>query len=76
MPHITREQPNCKHPFMRFQIGEARTRTEQFPVYDSGRVIMHRESQTQAQLFHLVGFGDSLKKAELMAKLRNVAEKV
>jgi hypothetical protein len=62
--HVVREYPQAKFPFLRVQIGEMRTRPETFPLYDGGNCIGHRSSGYFVSVFHLLGCGETLKKAK------------
>ena len=67
---IIRENPDCKIPCLRFIVGGYRRKQEQKPVYDGpgwkARVTHHEDSNTVGEVFHVLGFGDTLLKAKAM----------
>ena len=65
--NITREMPNAKYDFLRFQIGRMETRPEQIALLDGKRVIGYRDSSNLVSVFRLLGWGSTMEKAEKMA---------
>lgn len=66
--NITREMPNAKNDFLRFQIGRMETRPEQIALFDGKRIIGYRDGSTLVSVFRLLGWGSTMDKAENMAK--------
>ena len=67
--NIVRDYPKARFPFLRFQIGRMATRPEQVVVWDSTerrRVVGYKPGPINVSVFHLLGFGSTLEKAERM----------
>lgn len=69
-----REFPGAAFPFLRFQVGENRSRCEKWPVWDGARVVGYHDTNVPAGVFHMTGCGATLEDALMMEKLskRNV----
>lgn len=49
---------------MRFQLGRIERRAEKFPTYErSGKLAGHTVTATQAEVFRLIGWGETIEKA-------------
>ena len=59
-----RENPTTKNEFLRYQIGRMETRREQELVYQGSAIIGHRTGTAFVPVFHLLGYGSSLRAAE------------
>ena len=78
---VIKENPNAELNFLRFQVGLRESRPFQVPVFEktqdgieSYRVIGYSDSDRERVLtFHLKGFGPTLKEAQAMAGMANVA---
>ena len=62
------ERPDAQLPLLRFKIGRMEKRGAVFPSYDGNRQIGERVTDYQIDIFHLFGFGETLEKAEAMAR--------
>jgi hypothetical protein len=72
---IVKEVPDCRNEFLRFQVGRMEQRPELFPVLahdgeQGWRVLDHRETGGQVTVFRLLGFGETLARAEAMAGVK------
>jgi hypothetical protein len=80
MPPITktiREFPDAEYAFLRVQIGYHYYRPNRVPIYSGpeGRVIMGWKVEPATEpCFHLLAFGETLAKAELMLRKANAVE--
>lgn len=66
---IIREYPRAVNDFLRFQVGRMQTRSLKIALTDSkNRIVAEREiTDEPVGVFHLLGFGSTLKKAQAMA---------
>jgi hypothetical protein len=67
---ITREYPQSKNEFLRFQVGTIVTRPEQIPIYpEDSKRISHFIAGEPIEIFKILGFGSTEAKAKKMANI-------
>ena len=69
MPDI-KHHPNAKYPFLRFQIGEMRTRPELEPIYLGRLMTKYKTTGRHVSVWHLMGCGSTREKAMEMAGVK------
>ena len=78
---VIKENPNAELDFLRFQVGLTESRPLQLPLFaelsdgvETYRIIGYEDAKYErVQIFHLKGFGPTLKEAQAMAGMANVA---
>lgn len=65
---MVQETPNPQVPSLRFKVGRMEKRDAVYPNYDGNRQIGERHSTDLVPTFHMLGFGETLEKAEAMAR--------
>jgi hypothetical protein len=75
---VIRENKTTKNACLRFQVGYTETRPEAYAIYGHdmnsptfGHVVGYREGKTST-VFHLMGHGETLAIAEVMAKKNGI----
>lgn len=75
---ITREYPNCENDFLKFQVGLMEVRAMRVPTFNSvvapNQPTGERETDTMVPIFHLLGYGSTKIKAEIMAARKRLFE--
>lgn len=64
------ENPHTKNKFLRFCVGTVEKRNMMLPIYLNNPHIVsrHDESASEVDIFMVRGFGETLEKAERMAR--------
>ncbi len=66
---VIRENTDAHYPWLIWQVGYMETRISRVPVY-LDRQILRFKNDADVKVFRLVGFGETLERAEKMAGLR------
>jgi hypothetical protein len=63
-----RQYPDAKYPFLRFQIGRKVDRPMMEAVFEGKRLVRETTTGRRVSVFKLLGFGETLEAAKLMAQ--------
>jgi len=69
MQFTRRTYPKSENQFLRFQVGRMELRKMRIPIYGENKMfICECEGSQTTAVFHLLGWGDTMDKAEAMAE--------